>query len=172
MRRPTLSEAYDIVNGNVNSIDMTSSRGVYINPTYEWVYKFEDYQQNESEYKLAKFYYEHPEMLPEMVRVPEVVLLDDEVLAMQYIDGEHPPECATYDGNIGCYVESCKCSKEMLEHYNGCWRKHLHITEAFGYDSPLINDCHNRNVLIDKNYYIWIIDLGYGSNTINYMEEQ
>lgn len=120
------------------------TRMVYRTGYADWVYKFDnDFHisgGNKSEYAAYLEWKNKP--LPAKVFIPEMVMVGDGVLAVQYIKGKHPEE-------------DCNSVQHYCDNALDCWATQLKGVK--------IEDLHCENVIQTKSNDLYIIDLGYAN---------
>jgi RIO-like serine/threonine protein kinase len=128
-------------------------RTVYGTPNSKWAYKFEGYAmfKKEANNVEMKVYSSMKNRMPQGIRLPEMVMLSNGVIAVERIDGYHPYECDTYS-NLK-HDENCPGKIDI----NNCWFKQVN---RLGF-----SDMHNGNVLV-KDGILYVIDMGNGSKEI------
>lgn len=140
---PSLSEADKIIRAERYYIGQGVTRRVYYRPGDYWAYKVvhdavhDD--SNSMEYENGIYF---RSMLPAPIRIPEMHLLSNGILAVQYIHGEGPHS----------FDEQCSCQNTVLG------RCVYDIVD-------FLSDVHEGNIIISKNE-IWLIDLGGESSII------
>lgn len=146
--RPSEREA-EIARTWGTKIGFGAFRDVYRRPESRWVYKF-DATGGDANRREAENYRRIQQYLGDLFDVPEMVLLDNGVLAAEFVEGKLGVEVHPYD------APECPCLSHGIP---DCWRKLItRIPNKF-------DDLHGRNVkIVDKK--IVIIDIGgTGANT-------
>jgi hypothetical protein len=131
-----------------NLIGSGKYRNVYRKDNSEWCFKVDRQSflrgDNKSEWETYLMIKDAP-WLNEWVRIPEMHMLDNGILAARYIEGTHP------DRHIRCYPDHHR--------YNcigdDCWA--YKVTPAV-----LINDIHSENIIVTAEKVVYLIDLGHG----------
>lgn len=125
-----------------------SYRDVYHLPGSKWVYKVDiphswtNRGGNKDEYAA---YLELKDNLPNSIKIPEMHLLDNGMLAAQFIDGESP------SANCGRYYHDCQ------DQENCFW------TEYGPSIHEVTRDGHFQNVIVSREGDVYVIDLGLDS---------
>jgi hypothetical protein len=145
---PSLEECEKAISRASNCIGSGVDRQVFRLKDSPWVYKKERNGckgVNASEYAT---YLELSTLLPEGVAFPLMALLDNGVIAAEFIDNEVD---AIADPNSECDFDGHVCDNETV-----CW-----VTPwiALAESADVINDLHGGNVRIN-NGTLYIIDLG------------
>lgn len=141
---PSIAEAELATSVPGNFIGKGVSRETYRLPGSSWAYKIEtpygkNKKANETEW-IA--YNELKDTLPEGIKFPEMHLLDNGIIATEFIDGEHPDNQCSSIGHR-CWIENRdRCF----------WTVYLPII------SLVIYDGHNANIIL-KDDSIYIIDI-------------
>lgn len=129
-----------------------SYRKVYKTVKAKWVYKVDredtfDQHGNREEYQT---YLSMKDLtLPEGVKIPEMHLLNNGVLAAEYIQGETPPNWCSSD------YHASNCT-ERNHNPRPCWAR------KFAGMDITVKDLHNGNVVVTENGDVYIVDLGHG----------
>jgi hypothetical protein len=133
-----------------DSYDSGAWREVYVTPDRKYVIKFDRRPPradlrgcNLTEYTTYEYFLDHPEELPDGVRIPKM-WFDGTTIIAEFITGVPISPC--YNG-----VHFCNKPKK-------CPRLKL--------DKTPINDLNGNNILLDSDGIVWVIDLGNGSNLI------
>jgi len=120
-------------------------REVYHIPGSRWVYKslMKHGQDMANTYELQK-YNELKGNLPKGMAIPEVVYIDSQTIACEYVGGKHPDS----DCYIGWHCPECVNPAT-------CWIRYFDTLPK----TP-ITDIHSFNVKITEDGTYWLIDLG------------
>lgn len=142
---PTIEEANDAINHGKRFTE-GSYRNVYHIPGSKWVYKTDirkGYPQGNIDEWEA--YLDKKDSLPAGIKYPEMHMLDNGVLAAEFIDGE----IASWD----CWMGDHACTS-----LDDCfWIKNEYLL------SSVTRDGHPGNIRVMPNGDIYIIDLGHDS---------
>lgn len=123
-------------------------RAVYRIPGSQWAYKFErtdeeawfkDTNPNAVEFRN---FTQHRDKLPEGVDFPEMVMLDNGAIAVQFVDG-----MLAYQSHDDW--QDCECRSHGLVK---CWLVMI--------ENVRLRDMHGKNVMIGSDKVIYIIDIG------------
>lgn len=150
-RTPTVKTAeYALDKGEI--IGSGAYRYVYKTKRSKWVYKVNKANSwgshgNKEEYE-TYLSVKRKGSLPPGVKMPEMHLLENGVLAAEYIKGKHPqsscsPRYHDFDNN---------CSELLGQ--GECWARKFADVNLY--------DIHCYNVIIGDDGYIYVIDLGHG----------
>lgn len=140
---PTLEEAQQAISRG-RRLSGGSVRKVYHIPHSKWVYKVDirpgTYGCNADEYEA---YQAKKDNLPEGIYLPRMFMLDNGILAAEFIDGAQPPD------DCGMFYHECFDRASCFwTHYSDKLRE-------------VSCDVHFQNVLIAKTGKIYVIDLGH-----------
>lgn len=147
---PTVAESEKAIDEGSSKylLGCGKDREGYHIPGSRWVYKLAKYPEdrvNENEYQR---YIEITQSgrLPENVRIPEMHLLPNGVIAAEYVDGDRP-RCSwrAHDEHPSDYV---------------CWKDSLRKVEHDFNMSDSSAACNLRLTTIDGAEILYIIDLG------------
>ena len=130
-------------------------RKVYKSQRGKWVYKIDKDDTygnhgNAEEYETYKIL--KTRQLPPGVKLPEMHMLPNGVLAAEYVDGVQPNSWCSPD------YHGSNCS-EYRDKDNTCWARRFANSPIF------FADLHNGNVVI-KDDVVYVIDLGHGAQII------
>ncbi len=123
-------------------------RKVFRTGSSKWAYKFDKSEgstgngSNYSEYQ-TYLAIKDSGRLPESVRLPEMHLLEGNILAVEYVKGKHPDNWCDPDYHVS------RCPGK-----DKCW--------AGRFQRSPIRDMHNQNVILTKDGTLYLIDLGHG----------
>lgn len=142
---PTVDEANNAINYGKRFTE-GSCRNVYYIPGSKWVYKTDMHyaysQGNAAEWAA---YLDKKDSLPAGIKYPEMHMLENGVLAAEFIDGEVP--------SWGCWESEHDC-----EDVSKCfWLINFELI------SSVTRDGHPGNLRVMPNGDIYIIDLGHDS---------
>lgn len=141
---PTERKAmYAIYHGKV--VGEGSYRKVFRTGRSRWVYKVDTTRESvgSNSYEWQTYLEYCNAKLAKGVKIPEMHLIDGNIIACEYIKGKHPKNECYRD----YHVEECPGE-------DNCWAEKVKNIK--------IADIHFQNVLISKDGTIYIIDLGHG----------
>lgn len=146
--KPTEAMAKQAMSRKYNIIGSGAYREVYRADDSEWCFKVDLRKSlfggNQSEWETYLQVYNAP-WLNDGLRIPEMHMLSNGILAVRYIEGTHP------DKRIRCVPETHRynCIGE------DCWAYRVtnYVT---------INDIHPANLIMTADKILYIIDLGHG----------
>lgn len=127
-------------------------RRVYKSKRGKWVYKVDKtdvYGNHGNTEEYATYQLLKTRQLPPGVKIPEMHMLPNGVLAAEYIDGVQPKNWCSPD------YHGSNCS-ERYSPDEACWARSF-------VNSPIyFADLHNGNVVV-KDGVVYVIDLGHGA---------
>lgn len=128
-------------------------RKVYKSKRGQWVYKVDKtdcYGKHGNAEEYETYLILKASQLPPGVKIPEMHLLPNGVLAAEYIDGVQPKNWCSPD------YHGSNCS-EHFDKTSSCWARKF-------VNSPIFfADLHNGNVVV-KGDVVYVIDLGHGAH--------
>lgn len=145
---PTVEDSERVTSDESNYLGSGCYRTVYRETGSKWVFKVENtysgrYSTNKVEYETYLQF--HPS-LQGNVKFPKMYLLDNGILAAEYIEGSQGEYNCWRPGFPGC-DRDCEID---------CWAKQIEFL------SELIDDLHYQNVRVTPTGDVYIIDLGEG----------
>ncbi len=130
-------------------------RTVYKTSRAKWAYKLDKvdkleckYYGNAAEYKV--YLQLKDRKLPPGVHIPEMHLLSNGMLAVQYVKGATPTNWCS----VGYHADNCP--EYNYADPSPCWTRKLEGMNFY------ISDLHSANVVVDDKGDVWIVDLGHG----------
>jgi serine/threonine-protein kinase RIO1 len=143
---PSIEEAHLAFSHSRNRIGSGSFREVYRLPNSYWAYKRDKSRYSKTDGNKAEWSnYKRliTTAIPANIRLPEMFMLSNGILAVQFIEGKVPTQ-------EFCYPDYHCCDEQ-----DSCfWTIYGEALEN------LVGDMHSYNVIIDQLGNIYMIDLG------------
>lgn len=147
VEQPTMAAA-DALRFKTDPVDSGAFRDVYHDGVSYWAYKIEDsdmweFAETETVREYENYLRLKDRLPPSGVRFPEMVLLSPDVIAVQWIEGEHP-----------VYHFKSECGDHCRVAISGdCWLVAKRTVD--------IMDDHCKNFIFSKDRFLYAIDLSY-----------